>query len=195
MGISGDESAPFAATRTEGHAPVSLDHLYEEHADFLHRAIANLAGPTLEPDDLVQEVFVHACRGWSRFGGRSSVRTWLYGIALGVVANARRRARFRRFVGLERAAEPVAPQLSAPEELEREQVRRKVHAVMEKLPEKKRTALVLFELEGLSGEEIAAVMGCPEPTFWSRLHHARKDFARHLKRFEQAELEAKPRTS
>ena len=143
----------------------------------------------------MQEVFVHAVRGWDRFAGRSSVRTWLYGIALGVVANARRRAKFRRFVGLDTGTEPAVTEVSAPDAIEREELRRSVHALMDKLPEKKRTALILFELEGLSGEEVAAVLGCPVPTFWSRLHHARQELARHLKRAEQAELERARRPS
>jgi RNA polymerase sigma-70 factor (ECF subfamily) len=187
MGLSRDESVPMTAPQAEESVRPDLERLFDEHADFIHRAVANLAGPSLDAEDLVQDVFVNACRGWSGFQGRSAVRTWLYGIALGVVANARRRARFRRFVGLDTADEPTAHQSSAPEDLEREQARRAVHALIDKLPEKKRTALVLFDLEGMSGEEIAGLTGVPLPTFWSRLHHARRELAEHVKRAEQLE--------
>jgi RNA polymerase sigma-70 factor (ECF subfamily) len=189
MGIPSDEPVPYAATRAEGRASLDLDRLYEEHADFVWRAVANLAGPHLEPEDLVQDVFVQACRSSQNFQGRASVRTWLYSLALGVVSNARRRARFRRFLGLEEARDAAASDPSAQDRVEKEQTRRLVHAVLEKLPEKKRAVLILFELEGLRGEQIAEVMGCPLATVWSRLYHARQEFARQLERHERAERE------
>ncbi len=48
------------------------------------------------------------------------------------------------------------------------------------MSEKKRTVLVLFELEGLSGEEIAATVGAPLKTVWTRLHAARREFLKAL---------------
>jgi RNA polymerase sigma-70 factor (ECF subfamily) len=180
---------PAEPTDARAGAALDLDALFEAHADFVRRAVAHLAGPALEPDDLVQEVFVQAWRSRSRFAGRSSVRTWLYGVTLGVVRNARRRSRLRRFFGLESAAEPEDPTPAAPDRLAQEEARRQVHALLETLPEKKRTVLVLFELEGLTGEEIAAVVGCPVATVWTRLHHARQAFARALERAEALERE------
>jgi RNA polymerase sigma-70 factor (ECF subfamily) len=163
-----------------------LESLYAEHAAFVQRAVAHLAGPGLDAEDLVQDVFVQACRSWAAFGGRSSVRTWLFGVALGVVRNARRRARFRRFLGLEQVAEPASLAPTPAEDLEQLEDRRTVYATLERLSEKKRTVLVLFELEGLSGAEIAEVLGCPLQTVWTRLHHARRDFARELERSGRA---------
>jgi RNA polymerase sigma-70 factor (ECF subfamily) len=51
-----------------------------------------------------------------------------------------------------------------------------------KLPPKKRTVLVLFEIEGLSAKEISDVVGCPENTVWSRLHHARSEMVKAARR-------------
>jgi len=51
-----------------------------------------------------------------------------------------------------------------------------VHRLLSKLSEKKRTVFVLFELEELSGEEIAEAVGVPLATVWTRLFHARKEF-------------------
>jgi RNA polymerase sigma-70 factor (ECF subfamily) len=179
---------------TSAIAKPNIDRLFEEHADFVRRAVINLAGPGMDADDLVQDVFVQVFRGWDRFEGRSSVRTWLYGVALGVVRNARRRARFRRFLGLDaaEAAEPFEPEAQPDAQLERREAKQVVHAVLEKLPEKKRTVLVLFELEGLSGEEIAEVVGCPVQTVWTRLFRARQEFARQLERHEQLERSRDP---
>ena len=54
--------------------------------------------------------------------------------------------------------------------------------MLAKLPPKKRTVLVLFEIEGLSAKEIADVVGCPENTVWSRLHHARAEMVKAARR-------------
>jgi RNA polymerase sigma-70 factor (ECF subfamily) len=54
--------------------------------------------------------------------------------------------------------------------------------ILRKMTPKKREVLVLFELEGLSGEEIATCVGCPVDTVWSRLHHARRDFLKLARR-------------
>jgi RNA polymerase sigma-70 factor (ECF subfamily) len=49
------------------------------------------------------------------------------------------------------------------------------------MSEKRRTTLVLFEIEGYSGEEIARIQDIPLATVWTRLHHARKDFFKLVK--------------
>ena len=54
--------------------------------------------------------------------------------------------------------------------------------MLSKLPPKKRAVLVLFEIEGLSAKEISDVVGCPENTVWSRLHHARSELTKVARR-------------
>jgi RNA polymerase sigma-70 factor (ECF subfamily) len=154
----------------------TLASLYGAQLAFVRRAVGHLAGPSLEVDDLVQDVFVQAMRRAADFQGRSSVQTWLYGIALGVVANARRRAAFRRLLGLEAAHAPRLPAATPSDQLERAQARASVYRALDRLPEKKRTVLILHELEGVPGEEIAAIVGCPVATVWTRLYHARQAF-------------------
>jgi RNA polymerase sigma-70 factor (ECF subfamily) len=67
---------------------------------------------------------------------------------------------------------------------EQTEATRRLYALLDKLPEKQRAVFVLFELEGSSGEQIAEAVGCPVPTVWTRLFHARKTLAR----FASAEL-------
>ncbi|MBS2029567.1 MAG: RNA polymerase sigma factor [Deltaproteobacteria bacterium] len=163
-------------------AAPSLSSLYATHLPFVRRAVAHLAGPDLEHDDLVQDVFVQAVKSHHTFESRSSVQTWLYGIALRVVGNARRRAKFRRLLGLQAKQEPQAPSTDASQLLDRAQTRASVHRILERLPEKKRTVLVLHELEGVPGEEIAEILQCPVGTVWTRLHHARRQFQLELEK-------------
>ena len=63
-------------------------------------------------------------------------------------------------------------------ELESREAERIVADVLQKMAPKKREVFALYELESLSGEEIAERVGCPVATVWTRLHHARKDFER-----------------
>src|SRR5688500_4992991 len=76
-----------------------LAALYEAHADALRRAIVRLGGPGADAEDLLHDVFLIAMRRLGSFEGRSAPATWLYGIAIKVVAAARRKAKVRRLFG------------------------------------------------------------------------------------------------
>jgi RNA polymerase sigma-70 factor (ECF subfamily) len=60
--------------------------------------------------------------------------------------------------------------------LERKENQRVLYTLLGKIREARRSAFILFEIEGFSGEEIAQIQGIPLNTVWTRLHHARKDF-------------------
>jgi RNA polymerase sigma-70 factor (ECF subfamily) len=60
--------------------------------------------------------------------------------------------------------------------LERKENQCVLYALLGKIREARRSAFILFEIEGFSGEEIAQIQGVPLNTVWTRLHHARKDF-------------------
>jgi RNA polymerase sigma-70 factor (ECF subfamily) len=166
---------------------LDLRRLYEEYADFVRRAVIRLGGPRADIDDLVQDVFMVALKRGSTFEGRSTLKTWLYGIAIRVVGAARRRVRVRELFGL-RFAVPEHVERRTPEDLfERREASRTVYEILDKISEKKRTVFILFELEGLTGDEIAIAVGCPLKTVWTRLHHARKEFASLLEKQQQNE--------
>ncbi len=152
-----------------------LRQLYEAHAAHVRSAVVRLRGPGVDAEDLVQEVFLVAHRRWRGVVDQSTPRAWLYGVAVKVAAGARRRARLRRTFGL--AREPVDHRTPAAA-FERTEAASQLYRMLDRLPEKQRTVFVLFELEGCSGEEIAAVVGCPPKTVWTRLFHARKALAR-----------------
>ena len=167
---------PFSkgGATVQGH--LNLSKLYGSELAFVRRAVAHLAGPALEADDLVQDVFVQAVKRQRDFEGRSSIQTWLYGIAVRVVSNARRRARFRHLLGLRAAGEPKAEPATSEGLMQQAQATAAVYRALDRLPEKKRTVLVLHELEGVPCEELATILDCPVGTVWTRLHHARKQF-------------------
>jgi RNA polymerase sigma-70 factor (ECF subfamily) len=150
---------------------------YVEHVDFVRRVVAHLAGPSGDIDDAVQEVFLAALRKRAGFAGHAAPSTWLYAIAQRVVMAARRRARVRRFFGLD----PVLAHrnTATPQQIfEHREASERLYRLLERISDRKRTVFVLFEVEGLAGREIAHIVGCPLKTVWTRLHHARRELQR-----------------
>jgi RNA polymerase sigma-70 factor (ECF subfamily) len=171
--------------------PLDLEALYRAHAPSVARWSAHLGGPSADLDDLVHEIFLVAGRRLSEFRGEARVTTWLYRITERVVVAQRRRDRARRWLRLNRRADVERELCSTPltpvEDLHRQQERRTVYRVLDGLPEKYRTVLILFELEGLSGEEIATLTGRKLATVWVHLHRARALFLAELPRREEEE--------
>src|SRR5262249_31195496 len=181
----------------EGEVPVSSEDVpldveagYRAHAQRVAGWAARLAGPTLDVEDLVQEVFLTVQRELHKFRGDARLTTWLFRITENVVRHRRRKDRVRRW--LRGTPAEVAGQLPsqrpAPlESLERRPATQLGDRVLDGLPEKYRTVLVLFELEELDGEEIATLLGIKIATVWVQLHRARARFLSRLEEIEGAD--------
>jgi RNA polymerase sigma-70 factor (ECF subfamily) len=133
-------------------------------------------------DDVVQETFLVAFRRLDSFkDGRFT--TWLYRIAANVVANRHRRRRVRRVLFSLWGGAPEESIVLGPDaELESQDAEKLVGGALEQMAPKKREVFALFEIEGLSGDEIAERVGCSVETVWSRLHYARKEFDRLVRK-------------
>jgi RNA polymerase sigma-70 factor, ECF subfamily len=123
-------------------------------------------------DDATQDVFITAYRRWNDFEGRSSVRTWLLGIALKVASEHRRRV--KPFEAL--PAELPASCLSPDTEVERREQVATLSRLLNLLPTEQRELLVLVELEGYSVPEVADATGLNLNTLYTRLRTARLRF-------------------
>jgi len=176
--VSVRKSFTRRAARPPAGAPEDLDealeHLYELHAPDVERWVARLAGPRADWEDLIHDVFVVALRRRREFRGEASLRTWLFRITHLVVRARRRRERIRRLLFARRAPE-MAPGTAptALEEIERREQHARLYRALDRLPDVYRTALVLYELEALSGEEAAELLGIGVGTLWVRLHRGR----------------------
>ncbi len=165
---------------------VDLDAVYRQHARTVARWVAHLGGPRIDVDDLVHEIFLVAQRRLAEFRGAAKITTWLYRITARVVSSRRRRERARRWMrrtwrgDIEQATVPTHP--TPIDDLERQQARETVYRALDRLGEKYRSVLILFELEGLSGEEIAGLTGSKIATVWVRLYRARALFLAELDR-------------
>jgi RNA polymerase sigma-70 factor (ECF subfamily) len=166
--------------------PADSGALYREHAPRVTRWVARLAGPLLDVEELVQEVFIKAHLLLPTFRGEAAITTWLYRIAENTVKSRRRKERVRRWLRF-RHLEDVDHEVRYPtplEELERREAQQKVYRALDGVSDAYRTVFILFELEGLSGEEIARLTDTRLSTVWVRLHRAREQFFRRARKLD-----------
>jgi RNA polymerase sigma-70 factor (ECF subfamily) len=188
-----------ASVPLERAAALDFDRIYVEHFGHVSRWARALGGLDADLDDLTQDVFLVVRRKLSSFAG-PSMPAWLYGITRKTVSDYRRRAFIRRmFTGVNRSLEslppaemPAAEPVSDHDPFERMQAQRLVQRVFGKMTTVRRTAFMLFEIEGYSGEEIAELEQVPLATVYTRLHHARKDFLRLTAELTGSEPEEPP---
>jgi len=181
------ESTQLAGT--DATVDLDFEQLYREHAAFLGRVIVRLVGDGPHADDILQETFVAAMTGADQFGGRSSPRTWLYGIASNLCKKHwRRKMRDGRLRALLRPAALLFGKAPTPERrIDLNQAIGVARSALDELPIAQREAFVLFELEGLNGEEIAILTHTPLATVWSRLSRGRARFLRNVERWRLRE--------
>lgn len=147
--------------------------IYTEFLPGVWRALRHLGVQEKDLEDQTQEVFIVALRKLPTFEGRSSLRTWVYGICLRVAAAYRRSpARSREIVGESYAERHTSETPETALEL-RESARLLAHS-LSTLTHEQREVFVLYEIEELSMSEIVTILGCPAQTAYSRLHAARK---------------------
>lgn len=160
--------------------------IYDEHLDFVWRSLRRLGVSEADAPDAAQEVFVVVHRKLPEFEARAKVTTWLFGICLRVASDRRRRAGTRReVVGNDDAIASVADDApNAEHSHERRQQRALVDRILDALPMEQRAVFVLYELEEMSGDEIAAALGIPTGTVHSRLRLAREAFRAAVARIE-----------
>lgn len=163
--------------------------LFDAHCGFVCRVLRHHGVHEAALDDAVQDVFVTAHRRWSSFEGRSSARSWLYGIARRIAFRYRRsaEARARRFV-----AEDDAPAEGIDEPFARAHAAHSLAALLHELDVDKRTVFVLAEVEGMTAPEVAEALGIPLGTVYSRLRAAWQVLGKQAGREEQRLRRALP---
>lgn len=147
-----------------------------------------------EVNDVVQEAFIKAYRALGNFRGDSQFYTWLYRIAVNTAKNylvSRSRRPPGSDIDVDEAEQfSSADKLSdvdTPENLVyRDELERAVNGAIKKLPEDLRTAVTLREFEGLSYDEIAAIMDCPVGTVRSRIFRAREAIDQEIQTLENS---------
>lgn len=158
----------------------SFDEIYDQYFDFVWANLRRLGIPASHLDDAVQELFIVVHRRLREFAGRSSLKTWLAGIAWHIASE------YRRHESRKGGGEPLPDTLVAPG---RDPLGAAVHAealrqldtLLNELDDDKRVVFVLAELEQMSVPEIAQALAVNVNTVYSRLRAARMTFDEMLR--------------
>jgi len=195
-----DADEPSMAEGVTAKGP-DLEAIYRQHADVVATWARRLGGPDCDVEDIVHEVFLVVQRRLPEWRGEAKITTWLYEITFRAVQDRRRRWRWLRPRPASRScdeppsfasdelAQLAGDQPDALALLERREATATLYQLLDGIGEKYRTVIVLFELEGRSGEQIAALTRTSLANVWIRLHRARQKLT---KRFLLREAKGKP---
>lgn len=152
--------------------PIVFEALFRELAPYILRVLPRMGVAPSDLDDVAQDIFLAVHRGLPAFEGRSSVKTWVYGICIRACSNYRQRAHRRREHLV--AETPALDDARSPERaLLASRALSGLDGALAALPEPQRAVFVLFEIEQLAINEIAAAMVCSKFTAYARLYAAR----------------------
>ncbi len=154
----------------------ALGELYDRYHEPLRRFVARATADAEDVDDLVHSTFLEAAKSAARYDGRALCRPWLIGIAAQLL-----RRRHRALGRLLAVLSALSSRRSATQDPQPAlQARGDIERALGAISEAKRVAFLMAELEGLSCPEIAAALGVPVGTVWTRLHAARRELRRAL---------------
>lgn len=153
--------------------------IYDEHFAFVWRSLRRLGVRESDVPDAVQDVFIVVFRRLAEFEGRSKMSTWIFGICYRVASDRRKAARRVHIEETcdDRWLEAPDERVDIAAETERRQGLQKLEALLDALPFEQRAVFTLFELECMTGEDIAQTLAIPLGTVYSRLRLAREAFS------------------
>jgi RNA polymerase sigma-70 factor (ECF subfamily) len=185
---AGDELRPAAAAgRASPHPSIPFDEVYERYFEFVWRSLRMLGVTRDSLDDAVQDVFGTIARQLPRFEGRSSLRTWVFGIAQNTAANHRRSVR-RKSAPLEPLDDGMVSEEAGPHaHAEAKQLADVIFRFCEELDEGRRAVFVLGLLEEVPAVEIAELLEIPVNTVYSRSRTLKRALRQQLEQREASD--------
>lgn len=171
----------FRKESADASPQLDFHSIYDGWFEEVLRWARAMGGPDADCEDLVQDVFVVVHRRLPDFDG-GDVGRWLYQIARRRVRDFLRSAWVKHllFGSVALTDSLIANDVSPAEVLETKEKRELLVALLNRLTEGQRSALILFEVDGLSGEEIAKLLDVSVNAIWVRIHKARKKLRRAL---------------
>jgi len=170
-------------TELQAGSESAFDWLVTHYHGPVYSLALSMLGDTADAADSTQEVFLKAFRGIRRFRRGSSLKTWLYRIAVREALNNRRwfKRHLQKNVSIDAESEegfaPVEVQdsnASPYEQMATHEIQAAVQEALQQIPEVFRSAVILRDLEGLSYEEVAEVLDCSVGTVKSRILRGRR---------------------
>jgi len=170
MGNSPDDKDLVAQALAGDRAAFGV--VVERYAAQARRVARAVLGDPDDADDAAQDGFLSALVKLAQYDARRPFGPWLMRIVANAATDRRRRRNVRR-------AQPLDPSLVGggprPDALAvRSELGDRLRAALAELPERRRTAVVLFDVEGYSHGEIAGILGIPEGTVRSEVFHGRR---------------------
>jgi RNA polymerase sigma-70 factor (ECF subfamily) len=150
--------------RPPGSGPEVFNEIYEREFDYVWRNLGRMGVPHSEVPDSVHEVFLVLHRRWNEIDRTRPMRPWLFGVARRVAADLRAKRR-------EQPTDIEPPAVEDPLVAQRNLV----WNALATLDDDRRVVVILHDLEGHTGAEIAAQLDIPVNTVHSRLRLARAD--------------------
>jgi len=174
---------PLGAVVTEKR-PVDTDRLIEDHKNLVYHLIHRTVRDRAAHEEIFQEVFLNVFESLPRFEGRSKLSTWIASIAVHTcyqfIGKAGKRERVESFGDwLEGRPDPGVPS-DLQENLERNEVKRRLERHLGELAPKYALPVTLFYLEGMSYKEIAEALGIPLGTVKSNLFRGLKELRKRI---------------
>ncbi|MFY9197060.1 MAG: sigma-70 family RNA polymerase sigma factor [Bacillota bacterium] len=176
----------------------AFEELVRTYDHKLYRVALRLTGDPDEAKDLAQEALFRAYRAFDRFKMGTSFERWLFRIASNLYIDKLRKRGKYRFESLD---EPIATQdgyvekvlpdwTENPERIaQQNELSDKILAALQSLPLNYRMAVVLYDLEGFSYEEISGILQCSIGTVRSRIHRGRRLLRKKLAPYVYQETE------
>lgn len=171
----------------------AFDQIVNLYADKLYNYIVRMLGNPHDAEDVLQEVFLRAYQGLPTFDGRASLSTWLFRIAHNLcIDHYRKQERRVKTVSIyqdnsdeadEGTEEWEFPDTQTPDPMQAvldKELQELVERALENLSPKLKSVLLLYDVEGLSYEEISQSLGIPMGTVKSRLHMARSEIQKKV---------------
>lgn len=175
---------PARSRQTPFVTPVSAPDfrgIYESEFAYVYRTLERLGARAADVEDLAHDVFVVVHRKLAEYDPARPLKPWLFGIAYRVASDDRRRARHASEVPTE-TIEVADAAPAADEQIAARQARELVLAALTGLDLDQRAVFVMHDLDGCPAPEIAAALGAPVNTIYSRLRLAREKFAAAVRR-------------
>ena len=163
----------------------AFSELVQRHQRALLRLSLRFTRELSLAEDIVQESFIKAYQKIHLFEGRSSFKSWIYQIALNTAKN---RFRDRTHDSLSLEDTPAGTDPGAENEMLLTDMKKRIRAEVDQLPERQRVALSLRIYEDLSFKEIAQIMDCPYDTAKANYRHALLKLRERIEVMDELEL-------
>lgn len=175
-GVVVDDAGRALVDRWRKGDEAAFADIFRSYRALVHGVLHHLLGNDPELEDVIQAAFLEVFRSLDKFEGRSRLSSWIARVALHVGYHHLRRKKSRppAYAG-DIDDELVDPALDPHTIMERRELVDRLQVLLARLPEKKRTVLLLNDLQGVPQEEIAEIVGTNLATVRTRLFYARKE--------------------